>query len=184
MDFFKEFSRQLSGKGRSNADKNREEAELGRLTARMRDAEDALEQLYARYGRACYQAQAGQGNPEAVHELALRIRAAELEVNELTAQADAARTLKRCAHCGAVFGREARYCSACGKKLPEEPPKPEPMAVGEYCPACGARREDDAPACPVCGAFFELPAAPGEEPEPGPAEPEAPAPEEPDGPLE
>jgi len=183
MDFFKEFSRQFSGKGRAASEKAKEGAELNRLSAGLSEAEAALNALFARYGRACYAIRAGRGNPNAAQELALRIRAAELQVEELTAARDAARELKRCLNCGAVFGREARFCSACGKKLPEEAPKPEPVAPGEYCPECGAKREEGDARCPVCGRDFSVPLAP----ESAPIEPiydDLPAPEEPDGNIE
>ena len=183
MDFLKEFSKQLSGKGRSASEKTRVGAELNRLSGELADAEAALNQLYTRYGRVCYGLQAGRGDPDAARELALRIQAAELQVEELTAARDAARGLKRCLNCGAVFGREARFCSACGKKLPEDAPKPEPVEPGEYCPECGAKREDGDSRCPVCGRDFGAPDAP----EPAPPEPgpdDLPAPEEPDDTME
>ena len=182
MDFLKEFGKQFSGKARSGSDKSREAAELNRISAEMRDAEALLEQLYTRYGRACYALQAGQGNPEAAKELALRIRAARIQAEELETARDAISRLKRCANCGTVSGFQARYCSACGRKLPEEAPKPEPVELGEYCPACGAKREDDEPRCPVCGADYDAPSAPGPLPDPEPGD--LPAPEEPDGAMD
>ncbi len=183
MDFLKEFSKQLSGKGRSASEKTRVGAELNRLSGELADAEAALDRLYTRYGRACYAMQAGRGDPDAASALALRIQAAVLQVEELAAARDAARALKRCLNCGAVFGREARFCSVCGKRLPEEAPKPEPLEPGEYCVECGAKREDGDSRCPVCGRAFDAPEAPG----PDSAEPvfyDLPAPEEPDEAME
>ena len=183
MDFFREFSKQLSGRGRTASERLKEEAEFNRLSAELADAEAALERLYTRYGRACYAVRAGQGDPDAARELALRIQATEAQVEELSAARDAARELKRCLNCGAVFGREARFCSACGKKLPEEAPKPEPVKPGEYCPECGAKREDGDARCPVCGRDFSAPV------ESAAALPDAvcddlPGPEEPDESME
>ena len=193
MDFFKEFSRQFSGKGRAASEKAKEGAELNRLSAGLSEAEAALNALFARYGRACYAIRAGRGNPNAAQAgrghpddaraLALRIQATELQVEELTDARDAARELKRCLNCGAVFGREARFCAMCGKRLPEEAPKPEPVSPGEYCPECGAKRENGDSRCPVCGRDFDA------LPETTPVRDELihddmPAPEEPDGSLE
>jgi len=193
MDFLKEFSRQLSGKGRSNPEKAREGAEAARLGEALRAAQASLDSLYGRYGRACYAAQEGRGDPEAVRQLALRIEAARLEVEELTAARDAALAWKRCPGCGMAFPREARFCSACGRKLPEEAPKPEPVAEGEYCPACGAALEGGEASCPVCGALIGGPASPsahdaqstpGSQSTPGTAVASPPEPEEPDDTME
>ena len=183
MDFLKEFSKQFSGKSRSTAEKSKEGAEFNRISAELSEAEAALNQLYARYGRACYAAQAGRGRPDDARALALRIQATELQIEELTDARDAAREIKRCLNCGATFGREARFCAMCGKKLPEEAPKPEPVSPGEYCPECGAKRESGDSRCPMCGRDFDAP------PEIAPdrdslIDDDLPAPEEPEGSLE
>ena len=185
MDFFKEFSKQFSSVARSVSEKSKEGAEVTRLTAELRSARETLEQLYCRYGRACYALQAGQGNPDAAAELVLRIRATELQVKELEVRREEAREYKRCPGCGAVYPKEAKFCSACGKKLPEEAPKPEPVEIGEYCPACGAKREGNESRCPGCGADFDPQAAPQPAPDPGrePAIDGADV-EEPDDPVE
>ena len=176
-------SKQFSGKGRSASEKAKEEAEFNRISAELSEAEAALNQLYARYGRTCYAAQAGRGNLDDARALALRIQATELQIEELTDARDATREVRRCLSCGATFGREARFCAMCGKRLPEEAPKPEPVSPGEYCPECGAKRESGDSRCPVCGRDFDA------LPETAPAtdsliDDDLPAPEEPEGSLE
>lgn len=164
MDFLNEFSKRFSSVARSVSEKSKEGAEVTRLTAQLREAEAELEKLYARYGRACYALRAGGGDARAVEDLAVRVRAGQLQVEELTARRDAAREFKRCLSCGAIHPREAKFCSACGKRLPDEVPKPEPVAEGEYCPDCGALREGGEPRCPVCGAYFDARPEPEAEP--------------------
>lgn len=171
MDFLNEFSKKVSSVARSVTEKSKETAEVSRLNAELRDARDALEKLYARYGKACFAMRQGGGDREAAEQLELRIRAAILREEEVAARRDAAREMKRCPGCGAVHPKEARFCSGCGKRLPEEAPKPEPVEPGEYCPGCGAKREDGELRCAVCGAAFD---APGEAPAP-PAQPLPPA---------
>ena len=118
MDFFNEFSKKVSSVARSVTEKSKESAEVTRLNAQLRDAREQLEGLYARYGKLCYALRAGGGSREAVEQLEVRIRAAQLEVDEIADKRDAAREMKRCASCGAVYPKEARFCSACGKRLP------------------------------------------------------------------
>lgn len=182
MDFFKEFGKQVSNVARSVTDRSKESAEATKAGGELRAAREALEQLYARYGKACYALQSGRGNREAADALALRIRAAELQVAELAEAYDAAREVRRCLSCGAVHPKEARFCSACGKRLSDEPIKPEPMDAAEYCLNCGAKREGGEARCPVCGADFNAPQAPepapGPDPAPAPTGPDA---EEPEG---
>ena len=184
MDFFKEFSKQFTNVARSVSGATKESPEVARLNGELKTARDALEGLYARYGKASYALRQGRGDPAEAEALAVRVKAALLQVEELAERRDAALALKRCAACGAVHPKEARFCSACGKRLPEDAPKPEPVEPGEYCPNCGARREDDAPRCPVCGADF-APGAAAPTPEP-PAATTAPGPdvEEPDEAIE
>lgn len=166
MDFLKEFSKQFSNVARSMTEKSKESAVATKAGGELRAAREALDQLYLRYGKACYAIQSGQGNPDEAAELALRIRAAELQAAELAEAYDAAREMKRCLSCGAVHPKEARFCSACGKRLPDEAPKPEPMAQAEYCLNCGAKRAGGEARCPVCGADFDAPARPEPKPEP------------------
>ena len=169
MDFLKEFSKQFTNVARSVSGAPKENPEAAKLNGDLKAARAALKELYARYGEACFALQEGKGNRDEAEALALRVRATLLQVEELTRRQEANRELKRCLNCGAVFPKEARFCSACGKKLPEEMPKPEPVEAGEYCPGGGAKRENGEARCPVCGAPFE-PEAPAEEPpRPAPA---------------
>ena len=185
MDFLKEFSKQFSSVARTVTEKSKEGAETNRLNSELRSAQEALDELYRRYGKVCYDMGLGQDVQKEAEALAVRIRATLLQLKELTEQRDAAREVRRCPSCGMVHSIQARYCSACGKKLPEDAPKPEPMQLGEYCPACGAAREGNEIVCPVCGAAFEdkpaPTAAPAVAPEPEPRGPDV---EEPDHPME
>lgn len=183
MDFLNEFSKRFTSVARSVTEKSKESAEVTRLNGEVRAAQEALELLYARYGRLCYLRLAGGGDAQAEEALAVRIRAGELQLEELTRQRDAAREFKRCPGCGAVHPREAKFCSACGKRLPDEVPKSEPVIEGEYCPSCGALREGGEPRCPVCGTYFDAAPDPAVSRPPAP-DINAPDIEEPDDSIE
>ncbi len=183
MDFFKEFSKQFSNVARSVSGTSKESPEAARLNGEVKAVQNTLESLYARYGKACYALRLGAGDDKAVEDLAIQVQAARLRLDELTQQLNALRQLRRCLSCGAVHPKEAKFCSACGKRLPDEAPKPEPAPEGEYCPGCGALREGGEARCPVCGAFFD---ARPEAPVPATSAPDRPAPdiEEPDDAIE
>ena len=53
MDFLSGFGKRFSSAARSAADKNRESAEAARIAGELHAATEALEQLFADYGRAC-----------------------------------------------------------------------------------------------------------------------------------
>lgn len=178
MDFLKEFGKQVSHVARSVSGTPKEGAEAARLNGELKAAESALEKLYARYGMACY-----DGDARAVESLAVQVQAARLRLEELAEQRDALRRFKRCLSCGAVHPAQAKFCSACGKRLPDEAPKPEPAAAGEYCPGCGALREGGEVRCPVCGAYYDVQAPEREQPA-APAAEMGPDIEEPDNAIE
>ena len=113
------------------------------------------------------------GTKYSAEQLAGRIQHVRARIDELTAQRDAIRDVRRCPGCGAVMPRDARFCSACGRRMPEDAPRTEDNgpADQEYCPDCGAQRNAGEKFCSVCGKSFE-PAADAEPVEPvEPAEP-------------
>lgn len=157
MDLLNEVSKRFNSVARSVTEKSRENPELNRLNGELQSAQAALEALYARYGKACYALKAGRGQPQAEEDLAVRIRAALLHIDELSRRRSVLQAMKRCPSCGAIHEPQARFCSNCGKRLPEDALRPEPMPAGQYCLNCGAERSPQDACCPVCGADFEAP---------------------------
>ena len=161
MDFFNDLSKRFSSVARSVTEKARDSVESTRLASDLRVQKNALEQLYTELGRLCYDIRMDKGDADQAEQLFDKIQRSRERIEELTAQRDAIRDVRRCPSCGGVMSRDARFCSACGKRLPEEAPVPEPEspADAEYCPECGAQRTADEKFCSVCGKPFE-PAAP------------------------
>lgn len=152
MDFLSEFGKRFSNVARSVADKGRDNPEAARLNDELRAAGEALERLFADYGRVCYTA----GNLEAGADLAARIRAGMARVEALSACRDDLQAGRRCAACGTFQPRSARFCANCGKRLADTAAAPEPEAdAGAFCPRCGAAMTPDRRFCPVCGADRE-----------------------------
>ena len=157
MDFFNDIGKKFSSMARSVTEKTRESVESTRLYGDLRSAKNELEQAYCEYGRACFEIRGGSGEQALADSIAERIESLIERIQELEAQRDEVRSVKRCPACGSAQGRDARFCSGCGMRLPEESPKTEPLpeAEEEYCAGCGALREKDERFCPVCGRDYE-----------------------------
>ena len=165
MDFFNDLSKRFSNVAKSVSEKTRDGVEVTRIANDLRIQKNALEQLYTELGKVCYALRMGNGNAEQAEQLADSIRRIHARIEELTAQRDAIRDVRRCPGCGAVVPKEARFCAYCGKRLPEDSPNTEDRgpADAEYCPDCGAMRSGDEAYCAVCGKSFGGDAAPAGE---------------------
>ena len=156
MDFLSGFGKRFSNAARSASEKNRESAEQARINDELREASAELDKLFAAYGRACYVLRLGEGDRAAADDLVVRIRAAHARVDALTARRDEWREPVRCAACGALQPRGARYCNSCGKRISAQEAQPEPLPdAGRYCPKCGASCGEEEAVCAVCGAMLD-----------------------------
>ena len=156
MDFLNEMGKRFSNVARTVSEKNRDGAEANRLAEELHAAEAELEKLYAGYGRACYVLRLGGGDRAAADDWVARIRALTARVEALAAQRESWREPRRCASCGALQPRSARFCSACGKRMADDaPPADPPPEMGPFCPACGAAIGPGEKRCAVCGALTE-----------------------------
>lgn len=185
MEFFNDLSKRFSTVAKSVTEKTRDSVEATRLSNDLRAQRNALEQLYCDLGKVCYAMRNGDGDPEQAEQLSNRIQRTLSRIDELVAQRDAIRDVRRCPSCGHVMPRDARFCAFCGKRLPEDAPQFEDRnpADAEYCPDCGAQRTAGDRFCAVCGRSFDpkAPAQPPIMPEFGDI---AINPEEPDNPEE
>lgn len=178
MEFFNDLSKRFSNVAKSVTEKTKDSVEVTRIANDLRVQKNQLEQLYTDLGKACYAVRIGEGGADQAEQLAQRIQTVLARIEELSAQRDAIRDVRRCPGCGAVMTKDARFCSSCGRRLPEDAPEPEPVDVGEYCPDCGAQRTGEERYCAVCGKSFVADEAPAEAP--APAEPVEMNVEEPD----
>lgn len=186
MEFFNDLSKRFSNVAKSVTEKTKDSVEVTRIASDLRIQKNALEQLYTELGKVCFALRMGSGNSEQAEQLADRIQRTLNRIEELTAQRDAIRDVRRCPGCGAVMAKDARFCSACGHRMPEDAPSTEDNgpADAEYCPDCGAMRNAGEKFCSVCGKSFEPAEAPEPQPEPAPVEAAEINTEEPDDALE
>lgn len=156
MEFFNDIGKKLSRAARGVQELTREGMENTRLAVDLRAARNELEKSYMELGRAYYESLSGGDVPQARIE---RVKACLDEIETLTALRDRPAKSQRCPHCGMLQDEEARFCSSCGRRMPEEVPAvPVPSASEEdepeYCDSCGAMRHGSAQFCPVCGNAF------------------------------
>ena len=157
MDFFNDLGRRFSGVARSVSEKTRDGVESTRVAGDLRAQRNALDRLFLELGKECFEMRLGRGDEERAERVFQDICRVQERIEELNAQRDALRDVRRCPSCGGVMPREARFCSACGKRMPEDAPDPDPKGPGdvEYCPECGAQRDGGESYCAVCGRCFE-----------------------------
>ncbi len=178
MDFFNDLSKKFSQAARTVQERTRDSVENTRLSMDLRAVNAELEKNYAALGRAYYASLTVEGAvvPE---ELIQRVHNCLAQIENLTALRDRARQQSRCPSCGAVQPEGSRYCSHCGRPMPEAAPAiQEVYEEAQFCEKCGAMREGDSRFCAVCGNSFEaedqqpalpasetaMPAAPFDEP--------------------
>lgn len=157
MELFNDLSKRFSNVAKSVSEKTKDGVESTRLASELRIQRNALEQLYTELGKLCYAIRMGDADAERAEQMFERIQRIRARIEELTAQRDAIRDVRRCPACGAVMPREARFCSSCGKRMPEEAPRQDadgPADV-EYCSDCGAQRVAGEKFCSVCGKSFD-----------------------------
>lgn len=152
MDFLNGFGRKVNRVMRSVTEKTTESASLSRVLGELNALKDECDRLFNELGRVCYGLQNGEGDPTAISRLCGQIEERQARIAELNEQRDALKEPRRCPACGSAQGREARYCSSCGKRLPEDGPVAASPATDEaFCPNCGAAKEPEATVCPLCG---------------------------------
>ena len=123
MDFFNGLGKKFTKAARSVQELTREGVENTRLAADLRSARSELDRQFADLGRAYYESlSAGDEVPE---ELVSRVRVTMEGIEALLAQKERARAQVRCPDCGAMQSEDARFCSSCGRRMPEPGPEPE-----------------------------------------------------------
>jgi len=164
MAIFNEFKEMFNKAAQSVSSKTKEGVEITRLLSEGRSLSNEISVLYNEIGRT-YVESKGK-DLEALASLCARVEELKERQAEVERQKIQLRNQNRCPACGAAMAKGARFCSSCGRRMPEPDAQPEPAPAAEnvsYCPECGAMREDDAPFCAVCGYNYNAP-APEEKP--------------------
>ena len=170
MAFLNEFKEKFNKAAQSVTNKTKDSVEITRLSGESRGIANELTSLYEQIGRIYVDTKGGDG--ENLAPLCARAEELRDRLEELERQRMQLKNQNRCPACGAVMAKSARFCSNCGRRMPEPAPEAEaaPEADLSYCPECGAMRKDGDKFCDVCGYNYA-----GPEPEAGEAAPARPA---------
>lgn len=125
--------------------------EAGRISEEKRNINAEIAHLYSEIGRIYYESDGGDAAK--LHPLCERISALQEKLEALDIRKMQIDKGERCPSCGAAMPVNAKYCSNCGKPMPDAAMEEAPdMSDIEYCPECGAMRSSNEAYCPICSA--------------------------------
>ena len=126
-------------------------AEAGRISEEKRNINAEIARLYAELGRIYYESDGEDANR--LHPLCGRISELKEKLEALDVRKMQLEKGERCPSCGAAMPLNAKYCSNCGRPMPDSVQEEAPdMADIEYCPECGAMRNGGEKYCSICSA--------------------------------
>lgn len=152
MAFFNDFKEIFASAAQSVTSKTKGGVETARLAGESRSAANDLSAVYEQIGRT-YVDSMGRDTPT-LKELCDRALGLRERIEQLERQRMQLRNQNRCPSCGAAAGKDARFCSNCGRRMPEAAPEAEDASSLDdvrYCPECGAMLKDGERFCAVCG---------------------------------
>lgn len=177
MAFFNDFKEKFNKAAQSVTNMTKDSVEISRLGSESRGIANELASLYEQIGRLYVDSRGTEA--EGLSALCARVDELRARMEELERQKMQLKNQNRCPACGAVMPKSARFCSNCGRRMPEIAPEaePEPVEALSYCPECGAMRKGEDRFCDMCGHDYSAEAgAPAESAKPvkpaAPAEPE------------
>ena len=158
MAFFNEFKKKFNEAAQSVTSKTKDGVEITRLSSESRGINNEIITLHEQIGRIYVESKGT--DYEALAPLCARVEELKQRLEELDRQKMQLKNQNRCPACGAGMAKSARFCSSCGRRMPEGNAETEPAPSVEnvsYCPACGAMRKDEDGFCAVCGHSYEAP---------------------------
>lgn len=122
MDFLDTLTKVATDTAMKTIQKTQELSETARLNGQILEAEMKLKDVYAKIGKKYVALQKEEVEPE-MEELLKVVRTGETKIAEYRRKLADVKGLTKCEYCGADIGKDAAFCSACGK--PVEKPKEE-----------------------------------------------------------
>ena len=152
MAFFNDFKELFQNAAQTVTNKTKDGMETARLASESRSVANDLAAVYEQIGRVYVESEGR--NAEELTLLAAKAVALKERMEGLERQRMQLRNQSRCPACGAAAAKDARFCSSCGRRMPESAPEAEKAPAVEdvnYCPECGAMLREGEKFCAVCG---------------------------------
>ncbi len=156
MSLFDSVMEKVSRAATSVSGKTREGVEITKLAAESRSIESDIRELYTRLGRTYYESNGKDA--DACAELCRKIDDQQALLQDIENRKLQIRNQVRCPGCGMVVAEDAKFCAACGMRLPDAPvdvPEAPVLPDIAYCSGCGAMRRNEDRFCEICGHDFD-----------------------------
>jgi uncharacterized membrane protein YvbJ len=159
MGKLKGFGKKLSDAAKSTAKKSEELIEIGKVKAKIRDAENEIEKAKMQIGEAAYKRfKEGESTFPEAEEMGGKIDGILDDIKGLEEKILRLRHVRACPGCGDEVEDTVAFCSKCGHKfepLPVEEEEEDEDGDVLKCKSCGAEIEEGSAFCGKCGAKVE-----------------------------
>ena len=154
MAFFDELKEKVTSATISVGNKVRASVgEAGRISEEKRDINAEIASIYGEIGRIYYETNGA--DVARMHPLCRRISELHARLEALDVQEMKLDKAEKCPSCGAAMPKEAKFCSNCGKHMPDAGEEAAPdMSYLNFCKNCGAMYAKGETRCAICGEML------------------------------
>jgi DNA-directed RNA polymerase subunit RPC12/RpoP len=157
MGKLKGFGKKLSDAAKNTAKKSEELIEIGKVKAKIRDAENDIEKTKMEIGEIAYKKfKDGEATFAEAEEMGTKIDGFLDDIKDFEEKILRLKHVRICPDCGEEVEDIVAFCSKCGHKF-EPLPAEEKEEVDDVlkCKSCGAELEEGVAFCGKCGAKVE-----------------------------
>lgn len=161
MGFLEDLGKKVADAGQKTMQKTKEMSDVTRLELLAKKEEGKLTQLYSQIGKLYVELHSDDFEEMfaeligQVKDAGQTIQSYRQQIEEIKSSGDKkeeeAISGRRCPNCGVPITEGRRFCTSCGKPVPQEEEKSAKETVGKVCSNCGAVLADDALFCEKCG---------------------------------
>lgn len=161
MGFFEDIGKKVADAGQKTVQKTKEMSDVIRLESLVTKEENKLNQIYSQIGKM-YVDLHGDDFEEEFAGMFGEIREAEQNIQNYRQQIDEIKNSRdreeaenqasrKCPNCGADIPDDRRFCTSCGKPIPQPEESSSDGEEKQYCTNCGAALAPGSVFCANCG---------------------------------